>query len=229
LCCPCFTCNPEFRANLDMKPAREIGGLACGICSCCDTSFVSTVICRQVHVPMYSRANRIHRTYRYNTPRYMYCPAERYMCLVAELYTCLKRAKSGSRPIFPLDTDAVIVCKQASKKYMDVEMWVLCRCYCMKRNTAPWPCTCKHEEFGLRFKKKSNTLISLSLLTSVRSVPSPLCEIKIKANACIQGIMNPSSCAGAGVCFPRCGRGICFFLVGDPSRSSPVCIQSRTP
>jgi hypothetical protein len=140
LCCPCFTCNPEFRANLDMKPAREIGGLACGTCSCCDTSFVSTVICRQVHVPVYSRANRIHCTwdvYRYNTPIYMYCPAERYVCLVAELYTCLKRAKSDSRPIFPLDTNAVqYVCKQASKR----NTWTFrCRYYvgATARNVTP--------------------------------------------------------------------------------------------
>jgi len=217
-----------------MKPAREIGGVADGTYSCCDTSIVSIVICRQVHVPMYSRANRVHCTwavYRYDAPRYVYCPAERYMCLVAELYTRLKRAKSDSRPIFPLGTGAVqYVCKQASKKYMDVEMCVLCRCYCMKRNTAPWPVQCKHEEFGLRSKKKFNTLISLSLfnVSPFRSLSFAQNRNQNKAKACIQGIMNPSSCAGAGVCFPRCGRGI-FFFFGDPSRSSPVRIQSRTP
>ena len=72
--------------------------------------------------------------------------------------------------------------------------------------------------YALREIQYINFAFIINVSQSVPILPSPFAtskkhKIKSKANACIQGIMNPSSCA---VCiFPRVGKGYSFFFGGD--------------
>lgn len=76
-----------------------------------------------------------------------------------------------------------------------------------------------------------NFAFIINVSQSVPILPSPFAtskkhKIKSKANACIQGIMNPSSCA---VCiFPRVGKGYSFFLGGMGFSSSGTAHASKS-